>query len=1075
MPRSDIHQWLAWPEPSQVFAPRGAGARVYADFVSQKIGGDLKQAHKNLDVKVGVLLLDPASNSTTNPLAVVCEFSKAAPPGALARVQQLAWCFSRTAMVVTIEPHLFRAESCWLDPTKPESERLLCSMPLDGKFKTDGSPEQRRVRDLLHMVNLVTSRWQQLHPAKFPAEGRAEVHLLKTMRHVRRELINGTDARPKLPERHCHDLLARLIFTQFLFDRKDSKGLPFFSPNLLKRLREEGVLSAARASLADILASKVDTYSLFRWMDSRFNGDLFPGKQTDDSDVREAAWITEYEAVSVEHLNLLAELVRGNLELDSHQRSLWRHYSFDTIPLEFISSIYEEFLTAAERQQDKAYYTPSHLVDYVLDAVLPWNSKKWENVRILDPCCGSGIFLVKSFQRLIHRWRLANPKRKPLVSDLRPILEKQLTGVDRNEEAVRVASFSLYLAMADAIEPRHYMTRGDDKVFPPLTGKSLLCSDFFDEETPGIRTGEDAGSYDFVLGNAPWGDGSSRIERLPNEPKKDYDKRTAANHTKAELWALKHDWRIANNDIGPLFLSKAAPLLRENGYVAMVNNANMLYRRDQPACEQRRKFFTSFTFDKITNLAALRRELFAEALGPACIVVFSSQEPDPSSVIHYLTPKPLRPEAGQKTSGYKDSRFIVEPQDIKTFTHNEATEDPIIWSVLALGGPRDLQLIRRLAAFPTVESLRKEGKLLRREGVIFGKGGQAFDDPNLVNLPLLASPSLPCNGYELDAGKLPVWDNPCGDADASNNFEAFKNPQLIVKQTLTAATQRFRAVIVRASRPNWGAICSQAYLSIRDLEPDGRHIRPACIVYNSLLAAYYVSLTSSRVGHYITEALAGELTSIPLPPPDASVSFPSTLKGSDNAVRKMFSLTEADWLLIEDLLEFSLPDALRKTPGAARKNTLRITSKGVAEPDLTAYTQTFLRVFQATFGKGLGIAATILTEPSSTQDQQPLRMVTLHIGSSRTPAIEIEPAEADHLLEQLGQLHRQAIDKKPGISGFQRVAYLFDRTEEDGITVMHLHIIKPDECRYWTRTAALRDADRLAGEIMLATRPPVSK
>ena len=158
-------------------------------------------------------------------------------------------------------------------------------------------------------------------------------------------------------------------------------------------------------------------------------------------------------------------------------KRLWKHYSFDTIPLEFISSVYEEFLTAEERGNDKAYYTPSHLVDYVLDAVLPWNSEDW-NVRILDPCCGSGIFLVKAFQRLIHRWRLKN-RRDPLVTDLRPILENNLIGVDKNPEAVRVACFSLYLAMADAIEPKHYVTRENIKVFPRLRGTRLIHRDFF--------------------------------------------------------------------------------------------------------------------------------------------------------------------------------------------------------------------------------------------------------------------------------------------------------------------------------------------------------------------------------------------------------------------------------------------------------------------------------------------------------------------------------------------------------------------------------------------------------------------
>src|ERR1035441_5998106 len=188
-------------------------------------------------------------------------------------------------------------------------------------------------------------------------------------------------------------------------------------------------------NLGSVLGDKADAYSLFQWMDERFNGDLFPGKENDDDETREAAWRIEREAVTKPHLDLLAGLVRGDLNVADKQLKLWPHYSFNTIPLEFISSVYEEFLTE-ERGRDKAYYTPSHLVDYVLDAVLPWNGDNWD-IRVLDPCCGSGIFLVKAFQRIIHRWRRANG-RDPRVTDLRPILANNLVGVDKNEEAVRV-------------------------------------------------------------------------------------------------------------------------------------------------------------------------------------------------------------------------------------------------------------------------------------------------------------------------------------------------------------------------------------------------------------------------------------------------------------------------------------------------------------------------------------------------------------------------------------------------------------------------------------------------------------
>jgi len=333
------------------------------------------------------------------------------------------------------------------------------------------------------------------------------------------------------------------------------------------------------------------------------------------------------------------------LLLKDRQLTLWREYSFDVIPLEFISSIYEEFLTE-DRHKAKAYYTPSHLVDFVLDAVLPWNDDHYD-LKILDPCCGSGIFLVKAFQRLIHRWRRTHDG-DPLVSDLKPILANNLWGVDRDPEAVRVACFSLYLAMADAIEPRYYLKR--EKVFPPLRGIRLLDRDFFDEETVGIRTPNESeqpedeeAKFDLVIGNAPWGDKSiketSDITVVPVAPPTTgvSRKKVKAPPTKAEVWAREHGWPVANNDIGPLFLAKGATLLNKDGDAAMVQPAPpLLYQRAGKAVELRQKLFTTFTVDEITNLSAIRRDVFTEAIGPACIIVFRKEHPSPTRLIHYL-------------------------------------------------------------------------------------------------------------------------------------------------------------------------------------------------------------------------------------------------------------------------------------------------------------------------------------------------------------------------------------------------------------------------------------------------------
>ena len=191
----------------------------------------------------------------------------------------------------------------------------------------------------------------------------------------------------------------------------------------------------------------------------------------------------------------------------------------------------------------------------MLDAVLPWKGKDCQ-LRVLDPACGSGIFLVKVFQRLVYRWRNEHQE-NPKPSDLKKILQNQIFGVDINDEAVRVAAFSLYLAMCDELDPRQYWTR--DKLFPLLRERNLIGKDFFLEDIAPFRTNEDEGTFDLIIGNAPWGKGS------------------ASPSSEARKWAKENEWTVPGRDLGPVFLAKAAKLGKENSWISMIPKKASLY------------------------------------------------------------------------------------------------------------------------------------------------------------------------------------------------------------------------------------------------------------------------------------------------------------------------------------------------------------------------------------------------------------------------------------------------------------------------------------------------------------------
>jgi len=424
------------------------------------------------------------------------EVTRSRPIVKLFMATYLAWNFSRSPMLVTVEPHLLRAWTCC---EAPVDDLFSGSVVHELRADTLASAGQRSVSSAaasaLHWINLVSGQFFRENEKRFRRDQRADQTLLDNLRFVRARL-RDTGLRS---DDVCHDLLARIIFIQFLFDRKDSSGNAALTPGKLEWLKEQGILKAKHEGFSSILGDYEETYRFFRWLNGRFNGDLFPGKGKTELE-REQAWQAEKRHVKSKHLEILEQFVSGQLDMPRGQRCLWRQYAFDAIPLEFISSIYEAFVSERARAGG-IYYTPPHLVDFMLDRVLPWNGPEWD-LKVLDPACGSGVFLVKAFQRLIHRWRNAHPNEDVRSDTLRRLLERNLFGVDKDPHAVRVASFSLYLAMCDEIDPRHYWTQVK---FPPMRGKRLINADFFDESRAGVNTHQDAASFDRVIGNAPWG------------------------------------------------------------------------------------------------------------------------------------------------------------------------------------------------------------------------------------------------------------------------------------------------------------------------------------------------------------------------------------------------------------------------------------------------------------------------------------------------------------------------------------------------------------------------------------------
>lgn len=939
----DLQRRLGWPARDQVLAPSGASASIIAQQVRSKVGRaltlSLQRNHpdENIRVEVGLLMSDAGAGESAAPNAIVCEFNKAVSDVVVADAHRLAWNFCRTPLLFTVEPTVLRSFTCC---ERPGSRDALTPsgelVPL--RISDAGSPTLEDAEEALVWPALIAGELFRKMPKRFVRSGCADILLLKNLAFVRNELT----ARG-LPTDVVHDLMARIIFTQFLFDRKDSEGRSALNPRFLTGLYDEGRLRQAHQDLGSVLHNKDDAYALFKLLDEHFNGDLFPTYAGATPAERERQWQVEMEQVEPQHLDLLGQFVNGRLDMRKGQPTLWQLYSFDVIPLEFISSIYEQFvnsdrkdessqrsrtakpvaITKAKSKAIAPHYTPTHVVDLVLDTVLPWESDEWD-LKILDPACGSAAFLVNAFRRLVHRWRLAHNGEDPKASDLRSLLERNLFGVDHDPHAVRVASFSLYLAMCDEIDPRYYWQQVK---FPTLRGQTIWESDFFSDDVSGFRTYPERGKYDLIIGNAPWG----------------YDSVTKAG----VAWAQRHGWRPANKNGGPLFLAKSMHLLSETGRLAMIQPAELLFNSTETFATQRRKVFSDHTVEEVINLSGLRFGTFKNAVGPACVFVMS-KAPSGDEPVLYSVPKPTR-------SSEDDFRIVISPDDVHEVLATEAKSDPIIWTALMWGGRRDYALVRRLSGSGTLADVVMMPKVRSRSGI--KKHAPFREDDNVVGRRMFVGDQFPgTGGLILNAEDFAPNVDPRVYIKDSTDFRAFEPVQLLVKLGWQAKSCRFSARLVDPAADCRGLLCNRSYYSISAPEPLRGKLVDACLFLNSKFATYYLLMTSGRFAMYRPEPTTDEFLQVPVPNMGrVDVRTVTEMQEVDRMVADALDLKGVERLLVHDTIEFTVPEF---KGGATKVERARFAS-APSRSMLQDYTKRFSAVLRGSFGRSVAVAPTI--------------------------------------------------------------------------------------------------------------------
>ncbi|MFC6327700.1 HsdM family class I SAM-dependent methyltransferase [Alloalcanivorax gelatiniphagus] len=453
-----------------------------------------------------------------------------------------------------------------------------------------------------------------------------------------------------------------------------------------------------------------------------------------------------------EHLSLVnntelvnyARLVEG-YEDGNGQMSLWRLYSFRDLPIELISNIYQLFVKDAS----SSIYTPPALVRLMLEETLSWDKldelTAGEGV-ILDPACGSGVFLVEAYKRLVLHWRWRNDWVRPSINDLRSLLER-VHGIDVEDGAIELAAFSLCLSLCDALQPEEI--RSSVKLFPPLADVTLHHSCFFDAKQMELVKSP----ISVIVGNPPF------ASSLTTEgARRCYDS-----------YKKKHDY-LADKQLAYLFLHEAMEMLEENGVLAMVEPAGFLY--NQHSLSFRRSFLSRWKTREILDFVSVRGLFKKGGADPKIIIVIAeatSSKPD-GRVLHAVFRRNGRATAEQG--------FDIDYYDLHWLRNADATCSQDIWRANLLGGNRVHEMITRLRGYKTLKEFATERGWDFGEGYFGGQKNSSDNTQHLIGKPLLPTQALGAKGIDRSL-IIDVPDDPVKDPKSANRFAA---PLLLIKE-----------------------------------------------------------------------------------------------------------------------------------------------------------------------------------------------------------------------------------------------------------------------------------------------------
>jgi hypothetical protein len=571
--------------------------------------------------------------------------------------------------------------------------------------------------------------------------------LISHLKELKKEISS------QITEQVLNRLIVQCILIKYLEEKRDENGNNIFTvkSNLFREKWKND-------TFVDVIKTG-NLLNLFDYLAGYYNGKVFEwDKNTEKKERREVFSLPQ------DTLNYLAAYFDGNLDFKTKEFILWRFYSFQYLPVELISRIYEEFLP----DMPGVVYTPSFLVDFLIDECMPiedYEKFKTGSFKVLDPSLGSGIFCVSAYKRLIDWYRINryyDEKKawdESIDSDtLKSILKNNIFGTDIEKEAVRIAIFSLNLALLESLTPLQIL---EELHFEDLSEKNILHKNFFEF----FDENKNNQSFDLVIGNPPF----NPPGKIKNS---DYIKDIK------ECYDIEFSHKIPDDNLALAFLDKAPFLSKPiTGLTCLIlPSAPLLYGKR--TMEYRSSFIQNFFVPQIIDFTHLRRILFNKDVSTAAIFV-KNQKPDINSDIWHIIANRTKKEQNRLF-------FLFDHYDFHVIKLQQALNEKDIWKANLLGGGRLSSIAQKISRITRtvkdyLEEKENKNNWAYADGYIVGKENKNNIANYITGYYTLPNGAFTAEGiiYERIYQETEKYFNNI------SNERAFLKPQILIKRTIS--------------------------------------------------------------------------------------------------------------------------------------------------------------------------------------------------------------------------------------------------------------------------------------------------